>query len=88
MIIYKHISESTEDLSVFNARVEIETDKREEWEDILNRLSIESNVVECDTVCHCRIRQNAEIIAQILDYDIRGEVAPYVPFFPNEVDNG
>ena len=88
MIIYKHIAESTEDGEVFNGKVEIETVSREEWEVILNSLPVKGNVVECDTVCHCNVKENAETIAQILDYDIRGEVSPYVPFFPNEVNNG
>ena len=87
MIIYKHEAESTEDGSVFNAKVEIETASREEWKAILTSLPVKSNIVECDTVCHCNVKENAETIARILDYDIRGEVSPYVPFFPNEVDN-
>ena len=77
MIIYKHISESTEDGVIFNARVEIETASREEWETILNSLPIERKTVDVDTVCHCDVKENAEIIAQILDYDLRGEVAPF-----------
>ena len=33
---------------------------------------------ECETVCHCNVKQNAELIAQILDYDVCDEVAPFV----------
>lgn len=86
MIIYKHIAESTEDGSIFNGKVEVETNSREEWEAILKGLPTESKAVDCDTICHCNVKENAEIIAKILDYDIRGEVAPYVPFFPNECE--
>lgn len=86
MIIYRHTSESTEDMSIFNARIEIETDNREEMEAIMSSLPIKGNAVECDTVCHCRVKENAELIAQILDYDLRGEVSPYVPFFPSECE--
>ncbi len=39
-----------------------------------------------DTVCHCNVKVNAELIAAILDYDIRGEIAPYVPFYPEECE--
>ncbi len=28
-----------------------------------------------ETVCHCKIKKNAEIIAKILDYDIEGKIA-------------
>lgn len=82
MIIYKHIAESTEDEKVFNGKIEIETESREEWETIVASLPNTAKTVECDTVCHCNVKVNAEIIAQILDYDVRGEVAPFVPFFP------
>ena len=27
-----------------------------------------------DIVCHCEIKENAELIAQILDFDVNGEV--------------
>lgn len=27
-----------------------------------------------DTVCHCEVKENAELIAQILDFDVNGEV--------------
>ena len=86
MIIYKHIAESTEDGAVFNGKIEIETASRDEWEKIMNMVSKVGTLYECDTVCHCNVKVNAETIAKILDYDIRGEVAPYVPFFPNECE--
>lgn len=35
-------------------------------------------VGECETVCHCNVKKNAELIAQILDYDVCSEVAPFV----------
>lgn len=42
---------------------------------------------ECDTVCHCNVRENAELVAQILDYDNLNKVAPFVPFFPEECED-
>ena len=27
-----------------------------------------------DTVCHCEVKENAELIAKILDFDVNGEV--------------
>ena len=82
MIIRKHIAESVEDGTIFNAKVEVETESREEWDSVLKKLVGMGAVAECDTVCHCNVKVNAETIAQILDYDARGEVAPYVPSFP------
>ena len=36
-----------------------------------------ADVVEADskTVCHCNVKENAEIIAKILDADVDGEIA-------------
>lgn len=85
MIIYKHEAETTEDGTIFSGKVEIETASREEWEAILEMLPVKSGV-ECDTICHCNVKENAERIAQILDYDIRGEVAPFVPFYPEHCE--
>ena len=88
MIIHKHMAESTEDGTIFNAKIEIETDSLEEYMSALNALRAIGKTVDCDTVCHCNVKVNAEIIAEILDYDIRGEVAPHVPFFPECVEMG
>ena len=81
MLIHKHIAESTEDMTIFNGRVEIETDNHEEWDKLLKVLSKLGEDGECETVCHCNVKVNAEIIAQILDYDNLDKVAPFVPFF-------
>lgn len=35
----------------------------------------ELNKIMSETVCHCKIKENAEIIAKILDYDINGKIA-------------
>lgn len=88
MTIYKHTAESTENMSIFNGKIEIEVDNIEEWRELLASLPLEGNAVNCDTVCHCNVKVNAETIAKILDYDIRGEVAPFVPFFPECVQEG
>lgn len=39
----------------------------------LNRRELKK--IMSETVCHCKIRENAEIIAKILDYDIEGKIA-------------
>lgn len=34
---------------------------------------------ECgETVCHCNVKENAELIAKIMDYDVDGKVCPEV----------
>lgn len=77
MIIHKYCAESTEDGSIFNAKLEIETDLREEFEAVLKVLPVIKTVDKCETVCHCNVKENAGLIARILDYDACGEVAPY-----------
>lgn len=34
-----------------------------------------------DIVCHCEIKENAELIAKILDFDVNGEI--YQPVCDN-----
>lgn len=53
MIIYKHMAESTEDSTIFNAKIEVETDSLEEYMSALNALRTIGKTVDCDTVCHC-----------------------------------
>lgn len=75
MIIYRVCTESNEDGSAFGAKIEVETDSRQEIETILKTLGVSGKDV---TVCHCNVEENAELIAKILDYDVNGEVAPFV----------
>lgn len=74
MIIYRSCTESNEDGSAFSAKIEVETDSRQEFETILKTLGISGKDV---TVCHCNVKENAELVAEILDYDVNGEVAPF-----------
>jgi hypothetical protein len=87
MLIRKHIAEATEDMTSFNGKVEIETDNHEEWDKLLKVLSTLGEDGEYETVCHCNVKVNAETIAKILEYDSLNVVAPYVPFFPNLVED-
>lgn len=76
MIIYKHEAECTEDKSIFYGKIEIETNNELEWESLKKIISSIGEVEDVDTVCHCNVKENAEIIAQILDFDVKGEIAP------------
>lgn len=86
MIIYKHTAESNQDMSCFYGKIEIEVDNIEEWNELLPMLPNFAKTVDCDTVCHCNIKENAETIAQILDYDNRYEISPFGPFFSSSVE--
>lgn len=74
MIIYRVCTERNEDGSAFGAKIEVETDSRQELETILKTLGVSGKDV---TVCHCDVKENAELVAEILDYDVNGEVAPF-----------
>lgn len=39
------------------------------------------------TVCHCNIKENAELIAKILDYDVNNEVCPLAKFIKDFVNS-
>lgn len=75
MIIYRVCTESNEDGSAFGAKIEVETDSRQKLETILKTLGVSG---KDNTVCHCNVKENAELVAEILDYDANGEVAPFV----------
>lgn len=74
MIIYRVCTESNEDGSAFGAKIEVETDSRQELETILKTLGVSG---KDDIVCHCDVKKNAELVAKIMDYDVNGEVAPF-----------
>lgn len=73
MINYKVCTENNNFSSDFSAKIEVETNSRKELETILKVLGVFG---EDDTVCHCNVKENAELVAEILDCDANGEVAP------------
>ena len=73
MIIKKH-AETTEDKSIFYGKVEVETESEKEWESVIRLLETARDDDDC--VCHCNMKENAEMIATILDYDTENEVCP------------
>ncbi len=74
MINYKVCTENNNFSSDFSAKIEVETNSRKELETILKVLGVFG---EDDTVCHCNVKENAELVAEILDCDANGEVAPF-----------
>ena len=52
MIIYRVCTESNEDGSAFGAKIEVETDSRQELETILKTLGVSG---KDNTVCHCNL---------------------------------
>lgn len=45
------------------------------------KIEVETNG-KGDTVCHCNVKENTELVAEILDYDANGEEAPTVDAVP------
>lgn len=74
MISYKVCTENNNFSSNFSVKIEVETNSRKEFETILKVLGVFG---EDDTVCHCNVKENAELVAEILDCDANGEVAPF-----------
>ena len=73
MIITKRHTESTEDKTIFSGKIEIETDSIAEWKMINKTLSGLGAYEESETVAHCNLKENAELIANILDFDCAGK---------------
>lgn len=73
-MIIKKMAEANMDESVFWGKVEVETDSKSEWERVARILESIKDDDVC--VCHCNLKENAERIAEILDYDIAVKVAP------------
>lgn len=40
---------------------------------------------EDETVCHCNIKENAELIAAILEWDVKGAIHPYAIRYSTEL---
>ena len=74
-MIIKKYAESNMDESAFFGRVEVETDTKSEFEEVVRTLA---NIHDDSFVCHCNMKENAELIAAILDYDTANEVYPLV----------
>lgn len=73
MIIKKH-AETNMDESVFYGKVEVETESKSEWERAIRILSTMGD--DNCFVCHCNMKENAELIATILDCDVENAVFP------------
>ena len=72
-MIIKKYAESNMDDSCFCGKIEEETDTKREWEDVLRVLE---TYHEDSCVCHCNLKENAELIAAILDCDVKKQVSP------------
>ena len=70
----KKYAECTVDESVFYGKVEVETESKNEWENVIQIL--ESVLNGDGVVCHCELKENAELIARVLDHDIEHKVCP------------
>lgn len=65
-------AETNMDESCFYGKVEVETDSKTEWENVIHILGNANANNDC--VCHCNMKENAELIAKILDCDVENEV--------------
>jgi hypothetical protein len=73
-MIIKKYAESNMDESCFYGKIEVETETKSEWEDVIRNLQ---NIQEdCKCVCHCNLKENAELIAEILHFDEVNRVFP------------
>ena len=70
MMIRKY-AETNEDESCFYGKVEVETNTKSEWEEAIRVLKA-MNEDRC--VCHCNLKENAELIADILDHDAENQI--------------
>ena len=66
-------AETNMDESCFYGKVEVETNTKSEWEDAIRVL--EANFRD-GYACHCNLKENAELIAAILDCDVENKVYP------------
>ena len=72
MMIRKY-AETNEDESCFYGKVEVETNTKSEWE---NAIRLLKTAHDDGCVCHCNLKENAELIAAILDCDAENRVYP------------
>lgn len=73
-MIIKKYAETNMDESVFYGKIEVETNTRSEWENAIRILRTMNDDNNC--VCHCNLKENAELIARILDHDAENTVSP------------
>ena len=66
-------AETNMDESCFYGKVEVETNTKSEWEEAIHALKA---IREDRCVCHCNLKENAELIAAILNYDEENKVFP------------
>ena len=72
-MIIKKYAETNMDESVFYGKIEVETNTKSEWEDTIRILK--DGLDDC-CVCTCNLKENAELIAKILNYDEENRVFP------------
>ena len=72
-MIIKKYAEATVDESVFYGRIEVETENKSEWENVIHILE---TAFDDGVVLHCNLKENAELVATILDHDIENKVCP------------
>ena len=72
MNIRKYAETNMEE-TCFYGKVEVETNDKKEWEDAIQALKA---VHKDGVVCHCNLKENAELIAAILDYDVENKAYP------------
>lgn len=69
-MIIKKYAESNVDESCFYGKIEVETNTKSEWENVIHLLETGLNE---SCVCHCNLKENAELIATILDHDAENQ---------------
>ena len=72
-MIIKKYAESNMDESCFYGKIEVETNTKSEWENVIRLLKADDDD-RC--VCSCNLKENAELIAEILNYDEENRVFP------------
>ena len=70
-MIIKKYAESNVDESCFYGKIEVETNTKSEWETVIHLLTTGLNK---EHVCHCNLKENAELIADILDHDAENQI--------------
>lgn len=59
-MIIKKYAETNIDESVFYGKIEVETESKSEWENVIRQLNV---MHEDDCACHCNLKENAELVA-------------------------
>ena len=72
-MIIKKYAESNVDETCFYGKIEVETNGKSEWENVIRLLK---TAHDDSCVCHCNLKENADLIAAILDCDAENRVYP------------